>query len=177
MTDFLPIPALGTLVLPFDKQSSLISSFQLQRGAKIHRPQSAIVNRPSSKREPQQPKLNLLVGIPTIESSQQTRVSPSEMRRATGRRALTTSSPLIVFLLHLVFSVTDVVSFSAPVPSPGAVLTTPSRDLSKSILEGLRSSHPNLTAKLDLETDFYDASTGLCSEGVWHNCLAGIASL
>mmetsp|Transcript_28535 Transcript_28535/g.52076 ORF Transcript_28535/g.52076 Transcript_28535/m.52076 type:complete len:254 (+) Transcript_28535:116-877(+) len=31
--------------------------------------------------------------------------------------------------------------------------------------------------KLDLETDFYDASTGLHSEGVWHNCLVGLASL
>ena len=34
--------------------------------------------------------------------------------------------------------------------------------------------HPKL---LDLEQDLYDASTGLYSEGVWHNCLAGITRL
>lgn len=33
------------------------------------------------------------------------------------------------------------------------------------------------SGKLNLETDFYDASTGLHSEGVWHNAMAGIASL
>ena len=97
------------------------------------------------------------------------------MKRTTGRRGLMTFP--IIFLL--VLFVTDVDSFSAQVPSsPGVVLTDPSRDISRSILEGLRSSSPStLTAKLDLETDFYDASTGLCSEGVWHNCLVGVASL
>jgi hypothetical protein len=112
-----------------------------------------------------------------IESSLQhtQTAAPSEMKRTTGRRGLTTFP--ILFLL--VLFVTDVDSFSAQVPpSPGVALTNPSRDISKSILEGLRSSSPpTLTAKLDLETDFYDASTGLCSEGVWHNCLVGIASL
>jgi hypothetical protein len=97
------------------------------------------------------------------KSLQQTSYSPlaSEMKRSIGRRGLTTFP--IIFLL--VFIVTDVDSFSAQVPSPGVVLTNPSRDISKSILEGLRSSPPTLTAKLDLETDLYDASTGLCSEG------------
>lgn len=85
-----------------------------------------------------------------------------EMKRTTGRRGLATFH--IIFLL--VFFVTDVDSFSAQVASPGAVLSNPSRDISRSILEGLRSSPPTLTAKLDLETDFYDASTGLCSFSV-----------
>jgi hypothetical protein len=39
------------------------------------------------------------------------------------------------------------------------------------------SPSSNQPPSLNLETDFYDASTGLYSEGVWHNCLAGIASL
>uniref|UniRef100_A0A7S4AQS0 Uncharacterized protein n=1 Tax=Pseudo-nitzschia australis TaxID=44445 RepID=A0A7S4AQS0_9STRA len=63
--------------------------------------------------------------------------------------------------------------------------------VSQEILECLRSSPgPDTTndntnindttlsrKKLDLETNFYDISTGLHSEGVWHNCMAGIASL
>ena len=64
--------------------------------------------------------------------------------------------------------------------------------VSQEILECLRSSPgpdttngngntntdtPSSRSKLDLETNFYDASTGLHSEGVWHNCMAGIASL
>jgi len=52
--------------------------------------------------------------------------------------------------------------------------------VSKKILEGLQSSSSkknDVSNHLDLETDFYDASTGLYSEGVWHNCMAGIASL
>jgi len=50
------------------------------------------------------------------------------------------------------------------------------KDLSSNILDGLR----NTSAKrklLNLETDFYDHSTGLYSEGVWHNALVGIAHL
>ena len=44
-----------------------------------------------------------------------------------------------------------------------------------SISDALRErSSPD---KLDLETDFFDPSTGLYSEGVWHNALLGIASL
>ena len=40
------------------------------------------------------------------------------------------------------------------------------------------SDRDNLKPKLlNLETDFYDDRTGLCSEGVWHNALVGIASL
>ena len=61
--------------------------------------------------------------------------------------------------------------------------------VSLEILEGLQSSSSNANANtdtgtssstshlLDLETDFYDDSTGLYSEGVWHNCMAGIAGL
>jgi hypothetical protein len=49
--------------------------------------------------------------------------------------------------------------------------------LSTSLLASLRSPSSNHPSSLNLETDFYDASTGLHSEGVWHNCLAGIASL
>jgi len=33
------------------------------------------------------------------------------------------------------------------------------------------------SSSLNLETDFFDPSTGLHSEGVWHNALVGIASL
>jgi hypothetical protein len=51
------------------------------------------------------------------------------------------------------------------------------RDLSSSILASLRTPTLSNPSSLNLETDFYDASTGLHSEGVWHNCLAGIASL
>ena len=49
--------------------------------------------------------------------------------------------------------------------------------LSSSLSASLRSPSSNLPLSLNLETDFYDASTGLHSEGIWHNCLAGIASL
>jgi len=46
------------------------------------------------------------------------------------------------------------------------------------IRDALQTSHPaDLNAGCHLETDFYDPSTGLYSEGVWHNCLMGIASL
>jgi hypothetical protein len=54
--------------------------------------------------------------------------------------------------------------------------------VSQEMLEGLQSSSKNTGTSssshlLDLETDFYDDSTGLYSEGVWHNCMAGIAGL
>lgn len=51
--------------------------------------------------------------------------------------------------------------------------------LSASILKSLRkrSTPGPRTPLLDLETDFYDPSTGLHSEGVWHNAMVGIASL
>ena len=45
--------------------------------------------------------------------------------------------------------------------------------VSKDILQGLQTS----TSSGNIITNFYDDSTGLYSEGVWHNCLAGIASL
>jgi hypothetical protein len=44
------------------------------------------------------------------------------------------------------------------------------------ILDSLRSSSPD-DGPLDLETHFFDASTGLHSEGVWHNALMGISCL
>mmetsp|Transcript_34971 Transcript_34971/g.41754 ORF Transcript_34971/g.41754 Transcript_34971/m.41754 type:complete len:435 (+) Transcript_34971:66-1370(+) len=50
------------------------------------------------------------------------------------------------------------------------------KDLSSSILDGLRNTSAR-SKLLHLETDFYDQSTGLYSEGVWHNALAGIAHL
>jgi len=43
--------------------------------------------------------------------------------------------------------------------------------------EKISSAEESSTTLLDLETDFYDPSTGLHSEGIWHNCLVGIASL
>jgi len=52
--------------------------------------------------------------------------------------------------------------------------------LSADLLEALRqqpTSTSRTDEKLDLETDLYDPSTGLHSEGVWHNALVGIASL
>ena len=48
--------------------------------------------------------------------------------------------------------------------------------VSQEILEGLHSSVGS-SENLDLERDFYDESTGLYSEGVWHNCMGGIAAL
>lgn len=49
-------------------------------------------------------------------------------------------------------------------------------ELSSSIMASLCA--PTTTPSLlNLETDFYDDSTGLHSEGVWHNCLSGIALL
>jgi hypothetical protein len=44
------------------------------------------------------------------------------------------------------------------------------------VLDSLRSSSPE-DGPLDLETHFFDASTGLHSEGVWHNALVGISCL
>ena len=53
--------------------------------------------------------------------------------------------------------------------------------VSASILNSLRQRTPALSCSsptpLNLATDFYDPTTGLHSEGVWHNSLAGIASL
>jgi hypothetical protein len=50
--------------------------------------------------------------------------------------------------------------------------------LAASILTSLRKrSKPGPTRLLDLQIDFFDPSTGLHSEGVWHNCMVGIASL
>jgi hypothetical protein len=57
---------------------------------------------------------------------------------------------------------------------------TPQRDLdlSSSILQSLKQrSKPGPSPVLDLVNDFYDPSTGLHSEGVWHNGMVGIASL
>ena len=50
-------------------------------------------------------------------------------------------------------------------------------DFSANILTALRGTAGDKRLSLNLETDFYDSSTGLYSEGVWHNCLAGVASL
>ena len=47
--------------------------------------------------------------------------------------------------------------------------------VSKDILQGLQTS--TSSGNLNIVLDFFDDSTGLYSEGVWHNCLAGIASL
>ncbi|KAL7534467.1 hypothetical protein ACHAXR_006753 [Thalassiosira sp. AJA248-18] len=50
-------------------------------------------------------------------------------------------------------------------------------NLSENILHSLRRRTPTSDdALLNLETDFYDPTTGLHSEGVWHNCLVGMAS-
>lgn len=50
-------------------------------------------------------------------------------------------------------------------------------EVSSGILDSLRNSSANSKKPLNLETDFFDQSTGLYSEGVWHNALIGIASL
>lgn len=53
--------------------------------------------------------------------------------------------------------------------------------LTKKMLRSLRNRTPALSCSspvpLNLETDFYDPTTGLHSEGVWHNCLVGMASV
>lgn len=58
------------------------------------------------------------------------------------------------------------------------------RSLSSSILESLRQRTVIINGqasdevrKLNVATDLYDPSTGLHSEGIWHNSLVGIASL
>ena len=65
-------------------------------------------------------------------------------------------------------------------------ISSRSHRVSQEILQGLQTTSTKITTRsststtnrlLDLETDFYDASTGLYSEGVWHNCMAGIAAL
>ena len=50
-------------------------------------------------------------------------------------------------------------------------------DTTESLVRALRARTQHKSALLNLETDFYDPSTGLHSEGVWHNSLIGIASL
>ena len=51
-------------------------------------------------------------------------------------------------------------------------------DLSVRLLAGLQGrTSSSRSNSLNLETDFYDRSTGLYSEGVWHNALVGISSL
>ncbi|KAL7527291.1 hypothetical protein ACHAWF_002124 [Thalassiosira exigua] len=49
-------------------------------------------------------------------------------------------------------------------------------ELAENLLRSLRQ-RTSSPAPLNLETDFYDPTTGLHSEGVWHNCLAGAASV
>lgn len=52
------------------------------------------------------------------------------------------------------------------------------QQVSNDILKAMRKrTRSNDDDALHLATDLYDASTGLHSEGVWHNCLAGIAAL
>jgi hypothetical protein len=53
---------------------------------------------------------------------------------------------------------------------------------SAGILKALRSRIPPMNGlvspqPLNLETHFFDPSTGLHSEGVWHNCMVGLASV
>ena len=55
-------------------------------------------------------------------------------------------------------------------------------DVSAAILQGLRNRTVPLNGsynppKLNVETHLYDPTTGLHSEGVWHNCMVGLASL
>ena len=50
-------------------------------------------------------------------------------------------------------------------------------DTTESLVRALRARTQHKSALLNLETDFYDPSTGLHSEGVWHNSLIGIACL
>ena len=45
---------------------------------------------------------------------------------------------------------------------------------SQQLIAGLRARSSN-TPPLDLLTDLHDAESGLCSEGVWHNCWLGTA--
>ena len=61
--------------------------------------------------------------------------------------------------------------------SPLAPESRSPKDVSADIVRKLRSSSSTTSKLLDLETDFYDAVTGLHSEGVWHNALVGIALL
>ena len=53
--------------------------------------------------------------------------------------------------------------------------------VSENLLRSMRRRTPassrSSQVPLNLETDFYDPTTGLHSEGVWHNCLAGMASV
>lgn len=55
------------------------------------------------------------------------------------------------------------------------------QQVSQEIIKGLQSttstSRPLKEEGLNIVTNFYDKSTGLYSEGIWHNCMAGIASL
>ena len=48
--------------------------------------------------------------------------------------------------------------------------------LAENLMHSLRK-RTSSPAPLNLETDFYDPTTGLHSEGVWHNCLVGMASV
>ena len=55
---------------------------------------------------------------------------------------------------------------------------TRSLDTAEALISGLRSrTATDTNSGLDLATDFYDPSTGLHSEGVWHNALIGISCL
>ena len=49
--------------------------------------------------------------------------------------------------------------------------------IASNVLSSLRRHTASSSGPLNLETHFYDSTTGLHSEGVWHNCLAGMASL
>ena len=90
---------------------------------------------------------------------------------------------IIRFLIQLASLITVVDSFQ------GYMKSRSPKDVTAHILTGLRDNNkplPGTTStvtqdhtikSLNLETDFYDPSTGLHSEGVWHNALVGIASL
>lgn len=85
--------------------------------------------------------------------------------------------PLIMITFMLALASISVVQVAEAFSSP-TYHTTKALATSIEICNALMSSHPSdESVKLNLETDFYDPTTGLFSEGVWHNALLGIASL
>jgi hypothetical protein len=78
----------------------------------------------------------------------------------------------------ILFIATQTFTFITPIDGLSSPDNRSPKDLSSHILAGLQARTSSSSSNvLNLETDFYDSSTGLYSEGVWHNALLGISSL
>jgi len=103
-------------------------------------------------------------------------------KRYATRRDILQITPLSLLFLHAnKDNINDPKTTSKQNELPTDDELTKATLTSSSILKSMRERTPAFSCAspnlLNLATDFYDPTTGLHSEGVWHNSLVGIASL